>query len=71
MISTTYSNTIIDRVYMSYPLPRTGQQVDIGEKAELIAKVDLGSLGWWVRARRVWGEFPRIYVLNYALKPPG
>ncbi|KAL2045531.1 hypothetical protein N7G274_001959 [Stereocaulon virgatum] len=58
-------------IYMSYPLPRTGQQVDIGEKAELIAKVDLGSLGSLVRLRRMWGDFPRIYVLNYASRPPG
>ena len=58
-----------DQDYRSYPLPRMAQQVEIGEKAELIAKVDLGSLGLRTRIRRSVGEFPKIYVLNYAARP--
>lgn len=57
------------RRYISYPLPRTGQQVEIGERPKLIAKVNLGQLGWRTRVRRWKGRFPRIYVLNHAAHP--
>ena len=59
-------DTSEDRDYKSYPLPRTGQQVDIGEKGELIAKVDLRSLKMTTRLRRWFGRFPRIYIVNYS-----
>ena len=58
-------DTSEDRDYRSYPLPRNGQQVDIGEKGELIAKVDLGSLNLMTRFRRWRGKFPRIYIVNH------
>ena len=51
------------RDYRSYPLAK-GQIIEIGEKPKIIAKVDLGSLGWWIKIRRMKGDFPRIYVLN-------
>lgn len=59
-------NTCEDRDYKSYPLPQTGQQVDIGEKGELIAKLDLRSLKYTTRLRRLLGHFPSIYIVNYS-----
>lgn len=61
--------SISGRTYISYPLPRTGQQVEIGERPKLIAKVNLGQLGLGNRVRRWKGQFPRIYVLNYTAHP--
>ncbi len=64
-------DTSEDRDYKSYPLPRKGQQVDLGEKGELIAKVNLRSLKFTTRFRRWRGDFPRIYIINYTSKPSG
>lgn len=52
--------------YISRPLPRFGQKIQIGEKGSPIAFVDLGSLGTWTNARRMAGVFPTLYVLNFA-----
>lgn len=60
---------VSDLDYISCPLPKTGQQVEIGERPILIAKVSLGPLGWGTRIRRWKGDFPRIYVRNYAATP--
>ncbi|KAL8950722.1 MAG: hypothetical protein Q9222_003258 [Ikaeria aurantiellina] len=57
--------------YISKPLPKSGQHIEIGEKGSPIATVDLGPLGWWVRARRWMGEFPMLYVLHYSVRPLG
>ena len=64
-------DTSEDRDYKSYALPRKGQQVDIGEKGELIAKVDLRPLKLMTRLRRWRGDFPRIYIINYTSNPLG
>ena len=63
--SSSIIDTPEDRDYKSYPLPRKGQQVDLGEKGELIAKVNLRSLDLMTRFRRWRGKFPRIYTVNY------
>ena len=61
--------SIQGREYKAYPLPRTGQQVEIGERPKLIAKVNLRQLGWGTRVRRWKGHYPKIYVLNRAAHP--
>ncbi|KAL8693777.1 MAG: hypothetical protein Q9218_001473 [Villophora microphyllina] len=57
--------------YISRPLPRSGQFVEIGDKGSPIAIVDLGPLGAWNRFRRWKGDFPTLYVLNFAVQPSG
>ncbi|KAF6218529.1 hypothetical protein HO133_005878 [Letharia lupina] len=52
-----------------YPLPRFRQRVEIGDKADLIAKVDLRQLKLGTKMRRWMGSFAWIYVLNNAAQP--
>lgn len=51
------------REYRSYALPKLDRHVEIGDKENIIAKIDLGTLSWWTRTRRIMGDFPRIYVV--------
>ncbi len=44
-------------------LPKSDRRVDTGEKGLPIARVDLGSMGWMVKPRRMRGELTLIYVL--------
>ncbi|KAL9602365.1 MAG: hypothetical protein Q9219_001931 [cf. Caloplaca sp. 3 TL-2023] len=57
--------------YISRPLPRSGQKIEIGEKGSPIATVDLGSLGTMTYLKRLAGAFPTLYVLNFAKQPVG
>ncbi|KAI4172508.1 MAG: hypothetical protein LQ343_003502 [Gyalolechia ehrenbergii] len=57
--------------YISRPLPRFAQKIEIGERGSPIATVDLGSLGTWTNVKRVAGGFPTLYVLNFAQQPSG
>jgi hypothetical protein len=60
-----------DQDYLTYPIPRYGQQLELGEKGKIIAKVDLGKLGFLTSLRRLAGEFPKIYVINFLTSTTG
>lgn len=62
-------NVAPDQDFKRYRLPRFRRKVEIGDKADLIAKVDLGQLKPETKIRRWTGRFPWIYVLNYAAQP--
>ncbi|KAL8838744.1 MAG: hypothetical protein Q9170_001993 [Blastenia crenularia] len=62
---------IYGKDYISSPLPRSGQKIEIGEKGSPIATVDLGSLGTVTYFKRLAGAFPKLYVLNSAPQPLG
>ena len=62
-------NVAPDQDFKRYRLPRFRRKVEIGDKADLIAKVDLGQLKPGTKIRRWTGRFPWIYVLNYAAQP--
>ena len=62
-------NLALDQNPKQYPLPRFRRRIEIGDKGDLIAKVDLGQLETRTKIRRWMGGFPSIYVLNYAAQP--
>ncbi|KAI4113598.1 MAG: hypothetical protein LQ345_005454 [Seirophora villosa] len=55
--------------YISQPLPKAGQHIEIGEKGSPIATVDLGSLGMMTSLKRLAGGFPTLFVLNFSKQP--
>ena len=62
-------NVSLGQLFKKYPLPKFRQRVEIGDRADLIAKVDLRRLKLKTQMRRWMGGFPFIYVLNYAAQP--
>jgi serine/threonine protein kinase len=70
----TYTHVIvcIGHNWRSYDLPSSANFFDTSEndKGLLEARVDLSKLGWWVQfRRRVFGSFPKIYLINFAPAP--
>lgn len=65
----TYFASLRDQKFKQFSLPRFRQKIELGEKTDLIAKVDLRRLKLRTQLRRWMGEFPLIYVLNYDAQP--
>ena len=43
-----------------FDFQRSGTLIPLFEEGNLIARVDLGKLGWWIRLRRWHGHFPKL-----------
>ena len=63
------SNVNLDQDFRRCPLPKFRQRIDIGDRADLIAKVDLRRLKLKTQMRRWMGSFPLLYVINYTDHP--
>ena len=63
------SNVNLDKEFKRCPLPKFRQKISIGDRADLIAKVDLRRLKLKTQMRRWMGSFPLLYVINYTAHP--
>lgn len=64
ILGTSCVDENLGRDYQSYALTRADQEVEIGGKPNIVAKANLSSLGFYIRIRRMKGDFPRIYVVD-------